>query len=253
MDLGLKNKVALVTGAGSQKGFGKGTALILAKEGCKVIVADIDLNGARQTAAEIEAQGGQALAVKADITQESEVNEMVQAGVAKFGPIDILVNNAGGIFGFKLFADKTADECDTDINLNFKGAMNCIRAVVKPMIARKSGKIINISSIGANKGTPPTAVYNGAKAALIGLTKSLAVDLGHSNINVNCIAPGFGLTNFGGGTPPKEIADGAIQRIPLGRSTTPQDIGNLIAFLASDVSSDITGQNIGVDGGEGIT
>ena len=165
MELNLKNKIALVTGAGSQKGFGKGIALTLAKEGCKVIVSDIDLKGAEQTVAEIKALGGQGLAVKCDITKEAEVKEMAQAGVAKFGQIDILVNNAGGIFGFKLFADKTAEECDTDINVNLKGAMNCIRAVVKPMIARKWGKIVNISSIGANKAMPPTAVYNASKAA----------------------------------------------------------------------------------------
>jgi 3-oxoacyl-[acyl-carrier protein] reductase len=250
MDLGLEGKVALVTGGGSQKGFGKGISLILAKEGCNVIVADVDLKGAKQTAAEIEALGGQTLAVKADITKEAEVVEMVQAGVTKFGPIDILVNNAGGIFGFKLFADKTKSDCDADINLNFQGPMNCIRVVVKSMIARKYGKIINISSIGANKGAPTNSVYNGCKAALVGLSKSLAADLGPYNINVNCVAPGLGLTNFSGGSPPEEKLKATLARLPSRRTITPQDIGNLVAFLASDVSNNIMGQNIGVDGGD---
>ena len=107
MELGLKNKVALVTGAGSQKGFGKAIALTLAKEGCDVIVADIELNGARQTAAEIEALGRKALAVKADISKNNEVSELAQSALAKFGRIDILVNNAGGIFSLKLFSEKT--------------------------------------------------------------------------------------------------------------------------------------------------
>jgi 3-oxoacyl-[acyl-carrier protein] reductase len=252
MDLGLKGKVAMVTGAGGQKGFGKAIAVTLAKEGCDVIVADIDLNGAKQTASEIEALGRKAIAVKADVSNNTEVSEAVKSALAKFGKIDILVNNAGGLFSHKLFAEKTEAECDTDININLKGALNCIRAVVGQMIARKSGKIINISSIGAQKGMARAAVYNAAKAGIVSMTKSLAVDLGPSGINVNAVAPGLGLTNFGGGPPPAEMLKGAIERIPAKRSTAPQDIANAVAFLASDVSSDIMGQNIGVDGGESI-
>ena len=189
MDLGLKGKVAMVTGAGGQKGFGKAIAVTLAKEGCDVIVADIDLNGAKQTASEIEALGRKAIAVKADVSNNTEVSEAVKSALAKFGKIDILVNNAGGLFSHKLFAEKTEAECDTDININLKGALNCIRAVVGQMIARKSGKIINISSIGAQKGMARAAVYNAAKAGIVSMTKSLAVDLGPSGINVNAVAP----------------------------------------------------------------
>jgi 3-oxoacyl-[acyl-carrier protein] reductase len=250
MDLGLKNKVALVTGAGGQKGFGKTIAISLAREGCNVIVADINISGAKQTAAEIEALGGKALAVKADITRSAEVVEMVNAGLAKFGRIDILVNNAGGIFQKKLFADKTEEECDRDINLNLKGAMNCIRAVVKSMLDHKYGKIINITTIGAQKGVPGTTVYNASKAGIIGLSKSLAADLGPFGINVNCVAPGLGMTDFGGGDPPEDILKGSLARTPNRRTTTPQDIANAVVFLASDVSSDILGQNLAVDGGD---
>ena len=252
MELGLKNKVALVTGAGSQKGFGKAIALTLAKEGCDVIVADIELNGARQTAAEIEALGRKALAVKADISKNNEVSELAQSALAKFGRIDILVNNAGGIFSLKLFSEKTEAECDTDINLNLKGAMTCVRAVVGPMLSQKSGKIINIASIGAQKGMAHTVVYNAAKAGIVGFTRSLAVELGPFGINVNCVSPGLGITNFGGGPPPAEMLKGAVARIPARRTTAPQDIANAVAFLASDVSSDIMGQTIGVDGGESV-
>jgi 3-oxoacyl-[acyl-carrier protein] reductase len=254
MDLGLKNKVALVTGAGGQKGFGKTIAISLAREGCKVIVADINIDGARQTASQIEAVGGQSMAVKVDITKNSEVIDMVDSCIAKFGQVDILVNNAGGIFQHKLFSEKTEAECDRDINLNLKGAMNCIRAVLnKSMLPRKSGKIINITTIGAHRGVPSTTVYNAAKSGVIGMSKSLAVDLGPSGINVNCIAPGLGLTDFGGGDPPEDILKTALAHTPNRRTTTPQDIANTVLFLASDVSSDILGQNIAVDGGDSVT
>jgi 3-oxoacyl-[acyl-carrier protein] reductase len=254
MDLGLKNRVALVTGAGGQKGFGKAIALTLAREGCKVIVADINLDGAKKTAAEILALGVESMAIKADISINAEVAEMVDAGLSKFGQIDILVNNAGGIFQHKLFTEKTEAECNRDIDLNLKGAMNCIRAVVKKsMLPRKYGKIVNITTIGAHRGVPSTTVYNAAKSGIIGMTKSLAVDLGPSGININCVAPGLGLTDFGGGNPPEEILNTALAHTPNRRTTTPQDIANTVAFLVSDISSDILGQNIAVDGGDSVT
>ena len=252
MDLGLKGKVALVTGAGSQIGFGKGIALTLAKEGCDIVVGDIDLEGAKKTAAEVEALGRKALAVKADVSSSAEANDMVKAALAKFGKIDILVNNAGAIHAMKPFVENTEEDRDRDINLNLKGAMNCSKAVLPQMISRKSGKIISISSIGAKKGMPNTAAYGAAKAGIIGFTQILGVEVAPLGINVNSIAPGLGLTAFGGGSPPPELVERAKTIVPVRRSTTPQDIGNTIAFLASDVSSDIVGQNIGVDGGESI-
>lgn len=252
MDLGLQGKVALVTGAGSQKGFGKAIALTLAREGCDVVVSDIDLKGAQQTADEIEALGRKAFAIKADVSSSTEVNAMVKTALAEFGKIDILVNNAGAIHALKPFVEITEAEINADINVNLKGAMNCTKAVVNQMISRKSGKIINISSIGAKKGKPRTAAYGAAKAGVIGLTQCLAVELAPLGINVNGIAPGLGLTGFGGGGPPPGILEKAKTGIPLKRTTTPQDIANMVAFLASDVSSDIVGQTISVDGGESI-
>jgi NAD(P)-dependent dehydrogenase (short-subunit alcohol dehydrogenase family) len=252
MDFGLQGKVALVTGAGSQKGFGKAIALTLAREGCDVIVSDIDLKGAQQTADEIKASGRKTVAVKADISSITEVNAMVKTALAEFGKIDILVNNAGAIHALKPFIETTESEMNDDINVNLKGAMNCAKAVVNQMISRKSGKIINISSIGAKKGKARTAAYGAAKAGVIGLTQCLAVELAPLGINVNGIAPGMGLTNFGGGSPSPAMLEKARTDIPTKRTTTPQDIANMVAFLASDVSSDIVGQIISVDGGESI-
>jgi 3-oxoacyl-[acyl-carrier protein] reductase len=252
MDLGLKNKVALVTGAGSQKGFGKGIALTLAKEGCNIVAADIDLAGAQQTMAEIQALGRQAMAIKVDITKSNEVKAMMKEALAKFGRIDIIVNNAGGMSGPKLFSEKTEEEYLLDISLNLIGTVNCTKAVVNSMLANKYGKIINIASIGAKKGVAHAATYNAAKAGIVGFSHSIAVELGPSGINVNCIAPGLGLTNFGGGAPPPDLLKAALERVPTRRTTTPQDVANAVAFLASDVSSDIVGQVLGVDGGESI-
>ncbi len=252
MDLGLRGKIALVTGAGSQKGYGKAIALTLAREGCDVIVVDIDLAGAKQTAAEIEALGRRAMVLKADISSSAEVNSMAQAALAKFKRIDILVNNAGAITTPKPFAEKTEAEFNRDIDLNLKGTLYCTKAFLSNMLANKSGKIINISSIGYQKGMGAAAAYNAAKAGVVGFTRALAVDLASSGINVNSVAPGLGLTNFGGGAPPPGMLKGALSRIPLKRTTQPQDIANAVAFLASDVSTDIVGQTIHVDGGESV-
>lgn len=252
MDFALLDKVALITGAGSQKGFGKAIAVTLAQEGCDIVACDIDLDGAVKTASEVESLGRKAVAIKVDITNPKEVNEMRIRAMEEFDKIDILVNNAGAISELKPFIDKTEAEWDSDINLNLKGAMNCTKAVLDQMISRKSGKIINISSIGAKKGKPRTVSYGAAKAGIIGFTQCLGVEVAGLGINVNCLAPGLGLTNFGGGSPPPDILEKAMNTIPIKRTTTPQDIANVVAFLASDVSQDIVGQTISVDGGECI-
>jgi NAD(P)-dependent dehydrogenase (short-subunit alcohol dehydrogenase family) len=252
MDLGLKDKVALVTGAGSQIGFGKGIVMALANEGCNIIAADIDLDGAKKTAAEVEALGCKAMAIKCDITDRSSVNEMITAGLEKMGKIDILVNNAGNIMSLKPVHERTDDEIDRDISLNLRGMINCCKAVIDHMLSRKSGKIVSIASIGASHGKPRTSSYGAAKAGVIGFSLSLAVEVAEHGINVNCVSPGLGLTGFAGGNPPPDMVEMALKKIPVKRSTTPQDIGNVVAFLASDVSSDMTGQTLHVDGGESI-
>lgn len=248
MDLGLQGKVALVTGAGSQIGFGKGTAMILAEEGCDIVVNDLDIKGAEQTAAEIEALGRRAIAVKADVVESAEVNEMVKTAIKQLGKIDILVNNAGASSPPKPFIETTEKDWAVSINTNLWGVLNCTKAVIDEMVARKSGKIISIVSSAAKNGGINNTVYGAAKAGVAAFSKGLASELAASGINVNCIAPGPGDTGFAKMAPPGFI-DWVMKMVPMGKMTTPRDIGNMVAFLASDISSDITGQIFSVDGG----
>ena len=250
MELGLKGQVALVTGTGSQKGMGKAIALTLAKEGCDIVAVDIDQEGARKTAAEVETLGRQVIAIKTDITNSTEVNHMAKSAMEKFGKVDILVNNAGAITGDRPFIDLSEEEWHIDINLNLVGALNCTKAVLSQMLARKRGKIINVSSVGARKAFPNGSVYSAAKAGIVGFTMNLASEVSPQGINVNAIAPGLTLTAFQRVAPSPDELKEVIARIPMRRPTLPQDIANMVAFLASDVSSDITGQTFSVDGGE---
>jgi len=252
MDLGLKGKVAVVTGAGSQIGFGKGIAVTLAKEGCDLVVNDINLEGARKTADEIEALGCKAIALKADVTRSSEVNDMVKKALEQFGKIDILVNNAGGHTPIKPFIDKVETDWDREISMNLKGVLVCTRAVLDQMIEHKSGKIISISSIAGKIGAPGGGLYAATKAGVIAFSKSMAAELGPLGINVNCIAPGPGQTNFNVIDPPDLIQE-FMKMAPSRRYVLPQDIANAVAFLASDVSSHIMGQVITIDGGFTMT
>lgn len=247
MELGLKGKVAIVTGSGSQIGYGKGIALVLAREGCDVVVADIVMEGAKQTAAEIEALGRKSLAAKVDISNTDEVAAMVKAALDKFGKIDILVNNAGSTTPPKPFKDITNKEWDSDINVNLKGVFNCTKAVLNHMLSRKSGKIVNISSPAGLRGRPMMTIYSAAKAGVIAFTQALAAEVGPSGINVNSVSPGLGATGFAKFAT-QEFLDRMTKEQITGRLTLPQDMGNMVAYLASDVSSHIVGQNIGVMG-----
>lgn len=248
MDFGLTGKVAIVTGAGGQKGFGRAIAVTLAKEGCAVAVADVDIEGAEQTTAEIKNLGRQAIAVKVDITRTAEVNDMVKTALSRFGKIDILVNNAGAGTPPKFFIDTTEEEWDFNINLNLKGMLRCTKAVLGHMIANKAGKIVNLSSLGAKTGGEHAIVYSAAKAGVISFTKGLATEVAPLGINVNCVAPGVGLTNFIKNAP-RDVIDELIQKTPSRRTCTPQDIANAVLYLASDASIDVVGQTISVDGG----
>lgn len=249
MDYNLQDKVALVTGVGSPIGFGRAIALTLAREGCDILVNDIILEEADQALPEIEALGRKAVAVKADITDANEVKDMVELMLARFGKIDILVNNAGAMGLQKPFVDTTESDWDIDINVNFKGMLNCTRTVLGHMISRKSGKIINISSAGAKLCVPTGAVYCAAKAAVVVFTRTLAKEVAPLGINVNSIAPGPANTGLSRNNPP-EMLEGFVENlVPMKKVTTAQDIANMVAYLASDVSSDITGQDISVDGG----
>ncbi len=257
MDLDLKDKVALVTGAGSQTGFGKGIALVLAKEGCDIIIIDKDLEGAKKTAADIEVLGRRALAFKVDVTRSADVNDAVKRALDKFGRIDILVNNAGASTPPKPFVEKTEAEWEPDIALNLRAVLICTKAVLPQMLERKRGWIINISSGVGTMGLANSSIYSAAKAGVIAFTKSLAKEVISQGVNVNSVSPGLGDTGFlrssnvlkMAETPP-EFLKAVSADIPVGRMTTPRDIGNMVAFLASEVSSDIVGQVFDVDGGK---
>ena len=162
------------------------------------------------------------------------------------------MNIAGATTPPKLFVDKTEVEWDQDLDLNLKGTLYCIKAVLPHMLARKSGKIVTTASVNVIKGFPTTSLYAAAKTGIVGFTRVLANEVAASGINVNCIAPGLGLTNFNPGGAPPGGFEAVIRGIPNKRPTTPQDIANTFAFLVSDVSSDIVGQTIGVDGGTSI-
>jgi NAD(P)-dependent dehydrogenase (short-subunit alcohol dehydrogenase family) len=211
-------------------------------------VNDINLEDAKKTAAEVEALGRRSLAIKADVTQKAEVQEMVENALAEFGKIEILVNNAGGITMAGPFLEQQEEDWDKDIDLNLKGTLLCTQAVLPGMMEQKYGKIVNISSGSAKLKHPAVSVYTLMKGGINIFTRNLATMVIGSGITVNCVSPGWSLTNFVKGD--KEALERSLlPETPIGRGTEPQDIANAVAFLASDVSADIVGQVICVDGG----
>ena len=252
MDLGLKDKVALVTGVGSQVGFGKGICLILAAEGCDIVASDIDLEGAKKTAAEVETLGRKALAVKCDVTKKAEAEDMVKQALGRFGKIDILVNNAGAILGRNPFVQQDEAYWDQELALNLKGCMLVTQAVLPAMIERRYGKVINVSSDSAKQVSPflGVSMYNIAKTGVYKFTRDLAATVIGHGIHVNSVSPGWSMeTNFAK-VPDKKAAEEHFRKeTPLGRGTTPRDIGVAVAFFASDLTSDIVGQILSISGG----
>jgi len=232
------------------------TAVTMAKEGCDIVVNDINLEGAEQTASEIRNIGRRSLAIKADVGSSAQVNEMAQKALEEFGKIDILVNNAGaGGAGGPIHLTREEDWIKT-INLLFIGVMNCTKAVLPQMLERKYGKIINIASGLGRTGSPNNSVYSACKGAVITFTKSVAAEVADKGINVNCVCPGLSTTNFLRGPDGKihnpEMVESVKQSLPLKRLTEPQDVANMVTFLVSDVASDIVGQTISVNGGNSM-
>lgn len=240
MDLGLKGKVALVTGTGSQIGYGKAIALTLAKEGCDIISADIDFEGAKKTASEVEAFGRKALAMKVDVTKRTEVEEMVKEALNQFNKIDILVNNAGASSELKPFLEMTKTDWDFDIQVNLYGQMNVAQAVLPHMLSRRYGRIINVSG---GQGIPTISVYGAAKAGIEAFTQALAREVGASGVIVNAVGPGLAMTGLVQKAP-AQFVEAYRQSSVLKRLCTPEDVAPVVAFLASDVCSYMVGQCI---------
>jgi NAD(P)-dependent dehydrogenase (short-subunit alcohol dehydrogenase family) len=249
MDYGLQGKTALITGTASQVGMGKAICLTLAKEGCTIISTDMDLEGAQQTVEAVIAMGGKGIALKVDVTEGSEVTEMVKIVLKEFGKIDILINNAGLNAGQGVpFLESKQEMWEKDIAVNLYGTMNCAKAVIPGMVIHKYGKIINFSSIAAQQGG---GSYSAAKAAVIAFTRGLATEFGPSGINVNAIAPAVVKTQFFAsiGERANQMFKDVATFAPLRRNQTVEDIANAVAFLASDGSKDITGQCIQINSG----
>jgi 3-oxoacyl-[acyl-carrier protein] reductase len=240
MDLKMKDKVALVTGSGGQTGYGRNIALTLAAEGCHIVVADIDIEGAKATAQQVEALGRKAYAVKVDVTDRAMVDAMVQAAIEKFGRIDILVNNAGASSREKPFLQMTRADWDLDIDVNLIGQMNVAQAVIPHMISQKYGRVINTTG---GRGIPGISVYGAAKAGIVAWTHAIAAEVAQFGVIVNGISPGLGDTGLTKNAPPG-FKEPNIQRSMIKRLCRPEDVGPTVAFLASDLCSYMTGQFI---------
>lgn len=241
----LENKVVIITGAGS--GIGRETALLFAKEGAKVVVADVNEEGGEETAAEIKKNGGEGYFAKLDVSNRVEIKQVVKDAIEKYGKIDVLINNAG-IIQDALVLKMTEEQWDRVINVDLKGVFNCIQAVVEVMINQGNGVIINTSSIVGLNGNVGQVNYAAAKAGLIGMTKTLAKELGKKGIRVNAIAPGFIMTPMTSNVPEK-ILELMKEKTPLRRLGEPGDVAHAYLFLASDEAKFINGAVLCVDGG----
>jgi len=243
--LKLTGKVALVTGAA--QGIGRGIALLLARNGADIVVSDINLEKAEETAKEIRAIGPKATAVKVDVSNLSDVERMVEAIIEKLAKIDILVNNAG-ITRDKLILRMTEEDWDAVLGVNLKGTFNCTKTVIRHMAKQRSGKIVNIASVVGEMGNAGQANYSASKAGVIGLTKTIAREYAQRGINVNAIAPGYIETPMTDALPEK--AKEELKRlIPMERLGKPEDVAEAVLFLVCEESSYITGQVLNVNGG----
>jgi len=252
----LDGQVAIVTGAG--RGIGRATALELARMGADVVSADLDPGSADRTAAEVKGLGRRAIAVPTDVTSRAALAAMADRARAELGRIDVLVNNAG-IYRAAATLDVTEEHWDAIMDINAKAVFFASQAVLPTMIAQKRGAIISLASLAGKVGSKTNLPYNASKAAVISLTKSLAMAHAADGIRVNCVCPGFVETDMWTvvareqsalmGISPEEFTRQRAATVPLGRMERPEDVANVIGFLASSKAGYMTGQAINVTGG----
>jgi len=258
MDLGFKDRVVLITGSGG--GMGQDMARAFAAEGAKVAVNDINAEGIAETLKMIADAGGDGMAARCDITDAAAVGETVAAVEKQWGRLDILVNNAAVLTQHALFLEKTPEQCDTEVKVTLYGTMNCMRAVLPGMIDREYGKIVNIATDAARIGQERESVYSAAKGGVVAFTKSIAREVGKSNINVNVVSPGATNSPMRNAILDKmrktmgeervTEREAKVRRVyPLRRIGEMEDVSNTVLFLASDRARHITGQVLSVNGG----
>jgi 3-oxoacyl-[acyl-carrier protein] reductase len=241
----LSGKVAVVTGG--SRGIGRAVTCALAREGAAVTLCGRDPVALEKVAAELEPSGAQVLTVKADVTLAVDVERLIGACLARFGGVNILVNNAG-VTRDNLVLRMKDEEWDEVLDTNLKGAFHCTRAVLRPMIKQRGGRIINLTSVVGIMGNPGQANYAAAKAGIIGFTKATAKEVASRAITVNAVAPGFIETDMTNALDP-ELQEQMRAQIPVGRFGTPEEVAELVVFLASDHAAYITGHVIHINGG----
>ena len=243
----LKGKTAIITGSG--RGIGRAIALAMAEQGANIVVNDVNMESAGEVVAEIEAMGRQAIAVKADVTSEEQIKQMIETCINRFGKLDILVNNAGIIQTVPV-TEIDGKDWDRVMEVNLKGVFLCCKAALAPMKAQHGGKIINIASVAGKRGGGllGNSCYSASKGGVIAFTKSLARESGPFGINVNAITPAFTDTEMTRSIAPDK-KEFIIKMLPLGRVGQPDDIAGAVCFLASSMSDYMTGEIMDVDGG----